>query len=302
MLIGGATERDTKERRHFSAFVNSKDFVMVAYGAPWCPWSRRMEPVWKALHMTVLTSPLHDTVALGRVDCTVEKQLCASQQVSAFPTLRIYRAHDTHSHENYHGDRTVEALHDFLQESVEGMEEAAGFHPLTHLSHRAGEGCQVSGGVLISRVPGSLRFSAQSPQAALELSPHAACTAVARRLLPPGPHLAPHRKPSFRLGPAPRPASHALLSTSAGGALLRPADDERVAPRVGAALRASAVRPRLAHRVELAADDALARRHHRPRGGGAAAGDLCDARAGDDPQALPEGRSAAEGGHRWPRE
>ena len=49
MLIGGATERDTKERRHFSAFVNSKDFVMVAYGAPWCPWSRRMEPVWKAL-------------------------------------------------------------------------------------------------------------------------------------------------------------------------------------------------------------------------------------------------------------
>ena len=79
---------------------------MVAYGAPWCPWSRRMEPVWKALHMTVLTSPLHDTVALGRVDCTVEKQLCASQQVrslvitptaafasqqvSAFPTLRIY--------------------------------------------------------------------------------------------------------------------------------------------------------------------------------------------------------------------
>ena len=159
---------------------------MVAYGAPWCPWSRRMEPVWKALHMTVLTSPLHDTVALGRVDCTVEKQLCASQQVSAFPTLRIYRAHDTHSHENYHGDRTVEALHDFLQESVEGMEEAAGFHPLTHLSHRAGEGCQVSGGVLISRVPGSLRFSAQSPQVS---SP----------------------RPSSRASrPAPRPASHAL--------------------------------------------------------------------------------------------
>lgn len=171
MLTGSSKERDTKERRYFSAFVHSKDFVMVAYGAPWCPWSRRMEPVWKALHMTVLTSPLHDMVALGRVDCTVEKQLCASQQVSAFPTLRIYRAHDTHSHENYHGDRTVEALHDFLQESVEAMEEEAGFHPLTHLSHRAGEGCQVSGGVLISRVPGSLRFSAQSPQAAHSFDP-----------------------------------------------------------------------------------------------------------------------------------
>ena len=32
----------------FEAFANSRDIVMIAYGAPWCPWSRRMEPVWKA--------------------------------------------------------------------------------------------------------------------------------------------------------------------------------------------------------------------------------------------------------------
>ena len=121
--------------------------------------------------MMVATSPLIKSVSLGRVDCTQEKQLCASQQVSAFPTLRVYRQHDTHSHENYHGDRTVEALHEFLQEAVEAVDEAAGFHPLTHLSHRAGEGCQVSGGVLISRVPGSLRLSAQSPQAAHSFDP-----------------------------------------------------------------------------------------------------------------------------------
>ena len=121
--------------------------------------------------MMVATSPLIKSVSLGRVDCTQEKQLCASQQVSAFPTLRVYRQHDTHSHENYHGDRTVEALHEFLQEAVEAVDEAAGFHPLTHLSHRAGEGCQVSGGVLISRVPGSLRISAQSPQAAHSFDP-----------------------------------------------------------------------------------------------------------------------------------
>ena len=34
MLTGSSADRDTKDRRHFSAFVNSKDFVMVAYGAP----------------------------------------------------------------------------------------------------------------------------------------------------------------------------------------------------------------------------------------------------------------------------
>ena len=155
----------------FEKFANSKDIVMIAYGAPWCPWSRRMEPVWKALHLTVVSSEMGRFVGLGRVDCTVEKQLCSSQQVSAFPTLRIYRQHDTHSHENYHGDRTVEALHEFLQETIEAEEDAQGFHPLTHLTHHAGEGCQVSGGVLISRVPGSLRISAQSPQAAHSFDP-----------------------------------------------------------------------------------------------------------------------------------
>ena len=66
-MLTASKERDTPERKQFDAFVNSKELVMVAYGAPWCPWSRRMEPVWKALHMTVLTSQLLDQVALTRV-------------------------------------------------------------------------------------------------------------------------------------------------------------------------------------------------------------------------------------------
>ena len=33
------------------------------------------------------------------------------------------------------------------------MEEEAGFHPLTHLSHRAGEGCQVPAGGLRALTP-----------------------------------------------------------------------------------------------------------------------------------------------------
>lgn len=29
--------------------------------------------------------------------------LCQEQQIHAFPTMRIYRAHNFHSHEEYHG-------------------------------------------------------------------------------------------------------------------------------------------------------------------------------------------------------
>ena len=111
--------------------------------------------------MMVATSPLIKSVSLGRVDCTQEKQLCASQQVSAFPTLRVYRQHDTHSHENYHGDRTVDSLKAFIVEAHHSSDNYE-FHPLTHLTHTSGEGCMVHGRVTVSRVPGSMRLSAQS--------------------------------------------------------------------------------------------------------------------------------------------
>eukprot|EP00964_Phaeocystis_antarctica_P112616 scaffold76745_cov60-Phaeocystis_antarctica.AAC.1 len=53
------------------------------------------------------------------------------------------------------------------------------------------------------------------PCPSLQSSPalHAACTAIARRLPPPGPHVAPHRMPSFRL--------------SAGGVGVQPAAELR---------------------------------------------------------------------------
>jgi len=41
-------------------------------------------------------------------------------------------------------------------------EEELGWHPLTHLTHISGEGCEVSGRLRVSRVPGTLRISAQS--------------------------------------------------------------------------------------------------------------------------------------------
>ena len=31
----------------FEKFVLSADLVLVAFGAPWCPWSQRLEPVWR---------------------------------------------------------------------------------------------------------------------------------------------------------------------------------------------------------------------------------------------------------------
>ena len=50
----------------FEKFANSKDLVMVQYGAPWCPWSRRMEPVWKVRLHRLLGPRLPARVFLDR--------------------------------------------------------------------------------------------------------------------------------------------------------------------------------------------------------------------------------------------
>lgn len=153
------------EKAKFEAFVNGRDLVMVAFGAPWCPYSKRLNPIWQGLYDAVQADAIiSGVVDIATVDCTVAeaRELCQEQQIHAFPTMRIYRSHNSHSHEEYQGGRTAEDLYQFVQEAVEMGDMDLGWHPLTHLTHISGEGCQLSGYVRISRVPGSLRISAQS--------------------------------------------------------------------------------------------------------------------------------------------
>jgi len=149
----------------FDDYLLDKELSLVAFGAPWCPWSRKMEPVLEEAHELVqMDGLLSQTVGIARVDCThaSSRELCKRMHISAFPTVRIYRHHNEHSHEEYEGERSAEALVEFLHEAIDMHEEELGWHPLTHLTHISGEGCEVSGRLRVSRVPGTLRISAQS--------------------------------------------------------------------------------------------------------------------------------------------
>ena len=108
---------------------------------------------------------------MAKVDCTNEdaQRLCQMQHIHAFPTIRIYRHKVSHSHENYLGDRDSRAFMEFMEESLPhkrpalagaGRREVGGQHIET--ASVDGEGCQLTGSVRISRVPGNLRISAAS--------------------------------------------------------------------------------------------------------------------------------------------
>jgi len=160
---------------NFDAFVSGHDLALVAFGAPWCPWSQRLEPVWRKTYEELKQQPYAQQVRMGRVDCTAPdaQQLCHKQHIHAFPTIRVYRHKLLHSHENYLGDRDSKAFLEFMGESLPHKRASSVGNKLAvkHVSGQAiehhtldGEGCQLTGSVRISRVPGQLRISAASKE------------------------------------------------------------------------------------------------------------------------------------------
>jgi thiol-disulfide isomerase/thioredoxin len=97
----------------FDAFIKDNDIALVSFGASWCPWSQRLQPVLEEVAKVV--APVSH-VRIGRVDCTLDDAnvLCQQQHIAAFPTIFLYKQHSGHSHLHYHGERTKEHLLAFL--------------------------------------------------------------------------------------------------------------------------------------------------------------------------------------------
>jgi len=144
--------------------VKKKKLVMLNFYAPWCPWSRRLSPVWDEAYANIIKQPYSGDVLMAKADCTAGGQeLCQKQHIHAFPTVKIYRRHNPHSHESYVGDRTHEALESFVMNNVHDADETeAVAEEQTEVGAGANEGCMMRGVVLVNRVPGNFHVSAHS--------------------------------------------------------------------------------------------------------------------------------------------
>lgn len=152
------------DMRTFLDKVKEKKLVMVNFYAPWCPWSRRLQPVWEEAYGSIARTEYAGDVLMGKADCTSGGQeLCQKQHIHAFPTVRVYRHHNPHSHESYVGDRTHQALETFVEKNVHDADESEALaEEQSEVSAGPGEGCMVRGVVLVNRVPGNFHLSAHS--------------------------------------------------------------------------------------------------------------------------------------------
>jgi hypothetical protein len=60
---------------------------------------------------------------MGRVDCTKDgnRPLCQRNHIMAFPTIRVYRLGQTHSHEFYDGERQTSAFMEYINNEVANL-------------------------------------------------------------------------------------------------------------------------------------------------------------------------------------
>jgi len=111
-------------------------------------------------------------VGVGKVNCVTHAQLCKDQKVMAFPTLRWYKNAEAIL-PDYKMDRTVVALTSYAKRKLDIEEKYKNWEKSApdDRSHREPQqvttrdehpGCQVSGHLMVNRVPGNFHIEAKS--------------------------------------------------------------------------------------------------------------------------------------------
>mmetsp|Transcript_878 Transcript_878/g.1367 ORF Transcript_878/g.1367 Transcript_878/m.1367 type:complete len:482 (+) Transcript_878:184-1629(+) len=153
-------------------FLNQHEMAFVNMYAPWCVWCQRLHPTWEKFAEEVEKEGM--PVGVANVDCVEDSQLCRELKVMAFPTLRWFQKGEAIL-PDYKMDRTVAALTAYSKRKLEMSEKFKSWAkndnnrdnnrqrpPLNTQSRPEHPACQVSGHLMVNRVPGNFHVEARS--------------------------------------------------------------------------------------------------------------------------------------------
>ncbi|KAL3639938.1 Protein disulfide-isomerase 5-4 [Castilleja foliolosa] len=174
---------------NFDRISHQHSILVVNFFAPWCYWSNRLKPSWEKAAKIIrerYDPEIDGRIIMGKVDCTLEVDLCRSNHIQGYPSIRIFRKgtdvrdeHGHHEHESYYGDRDT----DSLVKTMENLVATISLESHGNSGSPSGEtkednkrpapksgGCRVEGFVRVKKVPGNLIVSARSASHSFDVS------------------------------------------------------------------------------------------------------------------------------------
>ncbi|CAN0022408.1 unnamed protein product [Ascophyllum nodosum] len=144
-------------RANFQDFLDGNQNVIVDFYAPWCTWCQVLAPTWEAFAEEV-ERELGNSMRVAKVDCVVDRELCASQRIMAFPTIRFFKG-GVADGTDYAKDRSVPSLMQYSNAKIGNDEKT-----LRRFNRLKADyaGCQMSGFIMVNRVPGNFHIEARS--------------------------------------------------------------------------------------------------------------------------------------------
>lgn len=92
----------------FSKYLAEHPLVLAEFFAPWCGHCKALGP-----HYSQAADILEaKDIQLAQIDCTEEAELCQSQGIRGYPTLKVFRGEDSPS--DYEGPRSAEGIVNYM--------------------------------------------------------------------------------------------------------------------------------------------------------------------------------------------
>ncbi|OAL54901.1 protein disulfide-isomerase [Pyrenochaeta sp. DS3sAY3a] len=106
--IAGASDVKQLNKDNFKSFVEENDLVLAEFFAPWCGHCKALAPEYESAATTLKEKD----IALVKVDCTEEADLCQEYGVEGYPTLKVFRGLENIS--PYGGQRKADSLVSYM--------------------------------------------------------------------------------------------------------------------------------------------------------------------------------------------